>query len=126
MKPCVHSCESYRDRVTVNDGWTVSNDSIRFIYNLYTVGITRGLEFKYSCCLIRSHTVSNGLVRSLIRLYTDMTFVPVFLSFKNHTRLTRIDSNGLSVIRITLQLVRLHLWFTGWPSISRVFCWRRL
>ena len=28
--------------------------------------------------LVRSHTVSHGLVRSLIRSYTDMAPVPVF------------------------------------------------
>ena len=63
--------------------------------------------------LVRSRTVSHGLVRSLIRLYTDMAPVSVFLkSFKNHTRLSRIHSNGPSVTRIRPRLVQL---YTQWP-----------
>ena len=49
---------------------------------------TRGVNFMCECIygLVGSHTVSRGLVRSLIRLYTDMAPVSVFKSFKNHTR----------------------------------------
>ena len=47
--------------------------------------------------LVRPHTVSHGLVRSLIRLYTDMAPVSVFLKllktihgFYNYTQLARV------------------------------------
>ena len=54
--------------------------SIRFIYDFDTVELTRALCFMYGCIygLVRAHTVSHGLVRSLIRLYTDIAPVPVF------------------------------------------------
>jgi len=45
--------------------------------------------------LIRSHTFSHGLVRPLIRPYTDMTLVPGFKSFKSHTRLSQITECNL-------------------------------
>ena len=77
--------------------------------------------------LVRSHTVSHGLVRSLIRLYTDMAPVSVFLkSFEYHTRLLRIHLNGPSVTRIRPWLVRLNVRFTRMANrISRVFCVRQ-
>ena len=47
--------------------------------------------------LVRSRTVSHGLVRSLIRLYTDMAPVSVFLKvlkiihgFHGYTRMARV------------------------------------
>ena len=59
---------------------TVSHDSIRFsirfIYEFDTV------ELICIYGLVRAHTVSHGLVRSLIRLYTDIAPVPVFFKFK--------------------------------------------
>ena len=71
---------------------------------------------------IRSRTVTHGLIRSLIRLYTDMTPVSVFKSFKNHTRLSRIHSNGPSVTRIRPRFVRLYARFTRMANrISRLF-----
>ena len=47
---------------------------IRFIYDIDTVELTRGVDIMCGCIygLVRSHTVSHGLVRSLIRLYTDI------------------------------------------------------
>ena len=71
-----------------------------------------------------------GLSRSctmLIRLYTEMAPVSVFLKkFKNHTRLSRIHSNGPSVTRIRPRLVRLYVRFTRMANrISRVFCVRQ-
>ena len=76
--------------------------------------------------LVRSHTVSHGLVRSLIRLYTDRAPVSAFYSFKNHTRLSRIHSNGRSVTRIRPRLVRLYLRFTRTANRNnRVFCLRQ-
>ena len=65
-------------------------DSIRFIYDIDTVKLTRGVGFMCGCIygvtrchtdshgLVRSHTVSHSLVRSLIRLYTVMGPVLVF------------------------------------------------
>ena len=90
---------------------------------VYTVSY--GLS--WSCHgLVRSNTVSHGLVRSLIRLYTDMAPVSIFKSFKNQTRLSRIHSNGPSVTRIRPRLVRLYVRFTRMVNhISRVFCVRQ-
>ena len=74
-------------------------DSIRFIYNIDTVKLTRGVDFMCSCIygLVRSHTVLYGLVQSLIRLYTDMAPVSVFLKvlkiihgFHGYTRMARM------------------------------------
>ena len=68
--------------------------------------------------LVRSHTVSHGLVRSRTvlddRLYDyTRTWHPCqfFKSFKNHTRLSRIHSNGHSVTRIRPRLVWLYVRF---------------
>ena len=73
---------------------------------------------------IRSRTVSYGLVR----LYTDMAPVSVFFkSSKNHTRLSRIYSNGPSVTRIRQRLVRLYVRFTRMANrTSRVLCVRQV
>ena len=93
------------------------------------VELTRGVDFMCGCIygLVQSHTVSHGLVRSLIRLNTDMAPVSVFLkSFKNHTRLSRIHSNGPSVTRIRLRLVGLYIRFTRMTNrIGRLFCVRQ-
>ena len=67
MKPCLHPCESYRDRVTLvcwSVCWmyglcTASHDSVRFIYDLDTIDF--GLNVRM---YIRSHTTSHGLIRS--------------------------------------------------------------
>ena len=55
-------------------------DSIRSIYDIDTVELTREVDFMGGCIygLARSHTVSHGIVRSLILLYTDMAPVSVF------------------------------------------------
>ena len=65
-------------------------DSIRFIYDIDTVELSRGVNFMCGCIygLVRPHTVSHGLVRphtvshslvlSQILLYTDMVPVSVF------------------------------------------------
>ena len=54
-----------------------------------------------------------------------MSPVSVFKSFKNHTRLSRIHSNGRSETRIRPRLVRLYVRFTRMANrISRVFCLR--
>ena len=48
------------------------------------VELTRGVNFMCGCIygLVRSHTVSHGLARSLIRLYTDMDgTLSVFFKF---------------------------------------------
>ena len=92
---------------------------------------------------IRSRTVSHGLPRSPTVLYglTSLTrsgtiantiihghgtCVSFFKSFKNHTRLSRTHSNGLSVTRIRPRLVRLYVRFTRMANrISRVFCVRQ-
>ena len=106
-------------------------DSIRIIYDIDTIELTREVDFMCSCIygLVRSHTVlygSHGLVRSLIRLYTDIAPVSVFKSFKNHTRLSRIHSDCPSVTRIRPRLVRLFIRFTRMANrISRVFCVRQ-
>ena len=52
--------------------------------------------------------------------------MPVFKSFKNHTRLTRIYSNGPSVSRIRPRFIRLYVRFTRVANrVNRVFCVRR-
>ena len=55
-------------------------DSVRCIFDIYTVELTRGVDFMCGCMygLSRYCTVSRGLVRLLIRLYTDMAPVSVF------------------------------------------------
>ena len=51
---------------------------------LKPVEITGGVDFMCGCIygLVRSHTVSYGLVRSLILLYADMAPVSVFKVLK--------------------------------------------
>ena len=74
---------------------------------------------------IRSPTVSHGLSRSYdhTRTWHPCQF---FKSFKNHTRLSRIHSNGPSVTRIRPRLVRLYVRFTRVANRkSRVFCVRQ-
>ena len=75
---------------------------------------------------IRSRTVSHGLSRSCKIANTIIhghgTHVS-FLSFKNHTRLSLIHSNGLSVTRIRPRLVRLYVKMAN--RISHVFCVRQ-
>ena len=114
-------------------------DSIRFIYDIDTVELTRGVDFMCGCIygLVRSHMVSHGLVRSRTVsngvsrsctiantiIHGHGTRVSFFKSFKNHTRLSRIHSNGPSVSRIRPRLVRLYVRFTRMANrISRVFC----
>ena len=76
--------------------------------------------------LSRSCTVSQGLVRSLIRLNTAHGTRVSFLSLKNHTRLSRIHSNGPRVTRKRPRLVRLYVRFTRMANrISHVFCVRQ-
>ena len=82
--------------------------------------------------LVGSHTVSHGLVRSRtvshglsLSCTIANTIIPCqfFKSFKNHTRLSRIHSNGPRVTRIRPRLVRLYVRFTRMANrISRVFC----
>jgi hypothetical protein len=71
---------------------------------------------------IRSQTFSYG------RLYNHTrTLHPyqVFKSFKNHTRLTWIHSNGPIVTWFNSRLVWLYVWFTRVANrISCVFCVR--
>ena len=108
---------------------TVSHDSIRFIYDFDTVELTRALCF--SCTVV--YTVSYGLTRSLTVLYDRLydytrTLHPCqfFKSFKNHTRLTQIHSNGPSVSRIRPRFIRLYVRFTRVANrVNRVFCVRR-
>ena len=47
------------------------------------VELTPGVDFMCSCiyCLVWSHTVSHSRVRSLIRLYTDIAPLSIFLKF---------------------------------------------
>ena len=79
------------------------------------------------------YTVSYGLTRSLTVLYDRLydytrTSHPCqfFKSFKNHTRLTRIHSNGPSVSRIRPRFIRLYVRFTRVANrVNRVFCVRR-
>ena len=95
-------------------------------YDLYTIltrlSITRGVDFMFGCIY--------GLVRSLMVLYDRLydytwTWHPCqfFKSFKNHTQLSWIHSNGPSVTRIR---PRLYVRFTRMANhISRVFCVRQ-
>ena len=79
------------------------------------------------------YTVSYGLTRSLTVLYDRLydytrTLHPCqfFKSFKNHTRFTRIHSNGPSVSRIRPRFIRLYVRFTRVANrVNRVFCVRR-
>ena len=79
----------------------------------------------------RSCTVSHGLSRSCTIANTIIhghgTRVSFFKSFKNHTQLSRMHSNGPSVTRIRPQLVRLYVRLTVRMvnRISRVFCVRQ-
>ena len=55
------------------------------------VELTCGVDLICGCIygLVRSHTVLHGLVRSLIRLYTDVAPISVFLKFyKSYTAFT--------------------------------------
>ena len=84
-----------------------------------------------SCTVV--YTVSYGLTRSLTVLYDRLydytrTSHPCqfFKSFKNHTRLTRIHSNGPSVSRIRPRFIRLYVRFTRMANrVNLVFCVRR-
>jgi hypothetical protein len=79
------------------------------------------VDFKYGCIygLMRSYTVSYGIARSLILSYTIWHPYQFFLSFINHTRLTRIHSNGPNV-------TSRHGWFGcmyglhGWSTVLTV------
>ena len=107
-------------------------NSIRFIYDIDTIELTRGVYFMCDCidslvqlhtvlyCFSRSCTIANAIIHG------HGTRVSFFKSFKNHTRLSRIHSNGPSVTRIRPQLVRLYVRFTRMANhISRVFCVRQ-
>ena len=89
------------------------------------VELTRGVDFMCGCIygLVPSHTVLYD------RLYDyTPTWHPcqVFKTFKNHTWLSRIHSNGPSVTRIRPRLVPLYVRFTRMANrISRVFCVRQ-
>ena len=93
-----------------------------------------------SCTVV--YTVSYGLTRSLTVLYDhlyDYTrtshLCQFFKSFKNHTRLTRIHSNGPSVrihsngpsvSRTRPRFIRLYVRFTRVANrVNRAFCVRR-
>ena len=75
--------------------------------------------------LVRSHTVSQGLVRSLIRLYMDMAPVSVFLKVLKIIH----GFHGYTETRIRPRLVRLYVHFVRFTRmanrISRVFCVRQ-
>ena len=74
--------------------------------------------------LVRSHTVLYDRLYDYTRTWHPCQF---FKSFKNHTRLSRIHSNGPSLIRIRPRLVRLYARFTRMANrISRVFCVRQV
>ena len=107
-------------------------DSIRFIYDIDTVELTRGVDFMLGCiyCLLRSRKVSHGPSRSCTIANTIIhlhgTRVSFFKKNTNHTQLSRIHSNGPSVTRIRPRLVRLFVRFTRMANrISRVFCVRQ-
>ena len=79
---------------------------------------------------IQSRTVPHDLSRSctIANSIFTRTLHPCqfFKSFKNHTRLSRIHSNGPSVTRIRPWLVWLYVRFTRMANrISRVFCVRQ-
>ena len=90
--------------------------SIRFIYDFDTVELTRALCFMYGCIygLVRAHTVLYDRLYDYTRTSHPCQF------FKNHTRLTRIHSNGPSVSRIRPRFIRLYVRFTR--VANRVFC----
>jgi hypothetical protein len=74
-----------------------------------------GWAHSYIYGLSRSCTIANTIIHG-----------HGFKSFKNHTRLSRIQSNGPSVSRIRPRLVRLYVRFTRVANrISRVFCVRQ-
>jgi len=106
-------------------------DHVWFVLKLYwsyddrlkTYVHSRGVDFMYGCIyrLIRSHTLCYGLRQPLIRLYTDMTSLPVlFLSFINHARLLQIQSNGPSVTQIRSRLVRWYMYVRFTHVANRV------
>ena len=79
---------------------------------------------------IRSRTVSHGLSRSCTIANTIIhgkgTRVSFLKSFKNHTRLPRIHSNGPCETQIRPGSVRLYVRFTRMANrISRVYCVRQ-
>ena len=88
---------------------TVSHDSIRFIYDFDTVELTRALCVMYGCIygLVRAHTVITVLYDRLYDYTRTSHSCQFFKSFKKHTRLTRIHSNGPSVSRIRPRFIRL-------------------
>jgi hypothetical protein len=103
-----------------------------FPYDLYTTlptlirlgSLVEWVDFTHGCiyCLIRSHTISYGFVRSLIRSYTVMT--PVNVYFKVLKIIHGL--HGPIVTRLTPRFVRLYVRFTRLAiRISRVFCVRR-
>ena len=126
----VHTCATFESKLyqlIPGHGWSSILVSVNPCITKYTVlepcaqlySVSERLNsinwtftgFTYG--LVRSHTVSHGLVRSLIRLYTDMAPVSLFFnSFKNHTQLSRIQSNGPSVTQIRQRLVWLYVQFT--------------
>ena len=104
------------------------------IYIRYWHGWAHSCSGLHVRLYIRSRTVSHGLSRSctvshglswsctiantFIHVYTDMAPMSVFfISFKNHTRLSRIHSNGPSVTRIRSRLVHLYVQFTRWLTV---------
>ena len=69
---------------------------------------------------IRSRTIAYTIIHGY------GTRVSFFKSFKNHTSLSGIHSNGPSVTRIRPRLVQLYARFTRMANhISRVFCVRQ-
>ena len=86
-------------------------------------------EFWHVLLYIRSRTGSHGLSRSGTIAYTIIHGYRTrasFLSFKNHTRLTRIHSNDPCVSRIRPRFIRLYVRFTRVTNrVNRVFCVRR-
>ena len=101
-------------------------------YDLYTILTWFSSLVEWTSCAV-VYMVSYGLTWSLTVLYDyyydyTRTWHPCqfFKSFKNHTRLSRIHSNGLSVTQIRSRLVRLYVRFTRMAiRISRVFCVRQ-
>ena len=94
--------------------------------------LTRGVDFMCGRMygLVRSHKTSYDLTRSCKIANTIIhghgAFVSFFKSFKNHTWLSRIHSNGPSVTGLRPRLVRLYVRFTLMANrISRVFCVRQ-
>ena len=104
--------------------------------DLYTILTRLGslVEWDFMCgCvygLVWSLTAFYGLSRSCTIANTIInghgTRVSFFKSFKNHTQLSQILSNGPSVTRIRPRLVRLYVRFTRMANrISCVFCVRQ-